>query len=849
MADSPSIAALRVKETKQLKTHLQDPFADRILVYGDPGSGRRSMITAALQDYDGRIFRVVCSSALMDVPLSTLAPILGGDATVRDELDALRRVKTALSSNDIDSNPRKIPLLVMLDAEFLDTSSAFVLGQLVDAKLLRLLMVSTLRVEQSESLGEINSSNQLRMIDIGPLDLAGIAHLCQLDHGLPLTSSAALAVYGQCFGNVRLTRHYLDTARQQQVLFQKAGHLHLRWYELVFQPEQALVVQQVHQQLPPEARAAVETLAFVDRMSSQDFSKTLLNQHFANNWASVVQRINGSVRLSPYYAAGLRASLPMARREEIYETFSALTNAGHWEEYAHLIGNSSEHDLASASVYLHAARAANDSHRPNAALRLLHEIDEEDRGLEEHVEAIRAFLTLFQPEKARSALLQLKRDGLIDASSQTAEFLSAAIEWSITRTALPDRRNQQGQVSATELPTYQRLEITRTGTPESTSDSWQAEWDDQVWIDHLQSLHEWWGSGELELLARSAIPERNRTLVPSAAYQLASIVKRVQALTVAGDLDRATEIVSACHLGDSADALYSNGTVEFLYGLIAFARGEYRLAGSLYSTASVQLTVHDPESLLDYCNEQLEFLGQLLGSAAVFGSLSASYGVESTVTPSYTKPSEKQLMKVAQGGIDLAAWDELATSEEPANDSTNSKPATLQCLLNYLGMELGEEEFRALHRRWLRLVPGVGAGSAAHIAVFMEAWLSLDVQKMRECIHLFERLGHIPLALNAMSQLIHRQADMGDVPDGGTLLRLHRLLEQQDAPARGVVASAIQKFGLTHRERIIVELLRAGASNSQIAGELTLSQRTVEGHVYRIFQKLSIGRRSEFRAL
>jgi ATP/maltotriose-dependent transcriptional regulator MalT len=45
---------------------------------------------------------------------------------------------------------------------------------------------------------------------------------------------------------------------------------------------------------------------------------------------------------------------------------------------------------------------------------------------------------------------------------------------------------------------------------------------------------------------------------------------------------------------------------------------------------------------------------------------------------------------------------------------------------------------------------------------------------------------------------------------------------------------------ITDREREIVMLAAAGLSNRQIAQRLSVSVRTVEGHVYRIFAKLGI---------
>ena len=50
---------------------------------------------------------------------------------------------------------------------------------------------------------------------------------------------------------------------------------------------------------------------------------------------------------------------------------------------------------------------------------------------------------------------------------------------------------------------------------------------------------------------------------------------------------------------------------------------------------------------------------------------------------------------------------------------------------------------------------------------------------------------------------------------------------------------------MTGRQREIVELIAAGLSNKQIAERLVTSVRTVEGHVYRAYQRMGAGSREE----
>jgi LuxR family transcriptional regulator of csgAB operon len=51
--------------------------------------------------------------------------------------------------------------------------------------------------------------------------------------------------------------------------------------------------------------------------------------------------------------------------------------------------------------------------------------------------------------------------------------------------------------------------------------------------------------------------------------------------------------------------------------------------------------------------------------------------------------------------------------------------------------------------------------------------------------------------------------------------------------------------GLTHREQEILNKLRAGASNTEIARLLFISENTVKTHLYNLFRKLSVKNRTQ----
>jgi len=64
-------------------------------------------------------------------------------------------------------------------------------------------------------------------------------------------------------------------------------------------------------------------------------------------------------------------------------------------------------------------------------------------------------------------------------------------------------------------------------------------------------------------------------------------------------------------------------------------------------------------------------------------------------------------------------------------------------------------------------------------------------------------------------------------------------------PARGAAFNLpeefVRRFGISHRERDIIEMMAKGFSNNAIAEGLYISTLTVKNHVYHIYQKTGAG--------
>jgi DNA-binding NarL/FixJ family response regulator len=114
----------------------------------------------------------------------------------------------------------------------------------------------------------------------------------------------------------------------------------------------------------------------------------------------------------------------------------------------------------------------------------------------------------------------------------------------------------------------------------------------------------------------------------------------------------------------------------------------------------------------------------------------------------------------------------------------------------------------------------------------------------------FEQIGDLIAAADAAAHaaINYRRADLrGSALNCSALA--DALAEQCGGASTPALRQANEQLPLTDREREIVTLLGQGLSGRAVAERLTLSVRTVEGHVYRAMVKTGATTRNELAAL
>jgi DNA-binding CsgD family transcriptional regulator len=143
-------------------------------------------------------------------------------------------------------------------------------------------------------------------------------------------------------------------------------------------------------------------------------------------------------------------------------------------------------------------------------------------------------------------------------------------------------------------------------------------------------------------------------------------------------------------------------------------------------------------------------------------------------------------------------------------------------------------------------VEGPRAGLAADFAAAMHSGDAAELATMSAA---FEEVGDAVAAVDAAAQaaVAYRRQNLR-----GSALRYAARAEAladecgADTPT---LTQAREPLPLTDREREIVMLIGQGLSNRDVAERLTLSTRTVEGHIYRAMAKTGTASREELIAL
>jgi DNA-binding CsgD family transcriptional regulator len=333
-------------------------------------------------------------------------------------------------------------------------------------------------------------------------------------------------------------------------------------------------------------------------------------------------------------------------------------------------------------------------------------------------------------------------------------------------------------------------------------------------------------------------------LSESGPQRFAIGVAEVMASTAAGDYaaaQRVWERYAALAAGvPEADAM-----VEAIRGLVCLARGELSSACASFHNSRSALSggfLSAWVMLVAAWSAQAEGArGNAAAAAAALRRSQAAHGPQVAVfTP------ELELAR---------AWERASVGETTAAVTHSLRAAQIARRSRMYAVEM-----RALHTavrfgdrsqasRLSELAGMLTNPLSEAIAAHAQGLASHDGELLDTAADRFAGLGALALAADAAAQAAREHARTGRRgKELESSTRAHWLATRGEVRTPAVKA-AVQPLPITDREREIAVMVAAGLSNRQIAERLSVSVRTVDGHLYRIFAKLDIRNREQLARL
>jgi DNA-binding CsgD family transcriptional regulator len=203
----------------------------------------------------------------------------------------------------------------------------------------------------------------------------------------------------------------------------------------------------------------------------------------------------------------------------------------------------------------------------------------------------------------------------------------------------------------------------------------------------------------------------------------------------------------------------------------------------------------------------------------------------------------KAWVAACQGAVSQAVG--IVSSAAEIACANGQFAAEVMCL--QVGAQFGDSGHESRLRELEAMVEGPRAGLAARFAAALRAADGAGLERVSEQ---FEQIGDLVAAADAAAHaaIMYRRHDLR----GSALrcwARADALAGQCGGANTPALRQASERLPFTDREREIVILLGKGLSGRAVAERLTLSVRTVEGHIYRAMIKTGASSRDELAGL
>ncbi|WP_307037607.1 LuxR family transcriptional regulator [Arthrobacter sp. B3I4] len=883
--EEPLVLTGRTEDLRSAAETLKSGMHAAVLLVGDHGIGKSTLMAAVAAELQNDVtpVRLHGSQALSQVPYGVLAPFIV-DLPVEDATSQLAVLRTFWSYLEEQRRATRKPLLLIVDdAHDLDEATAGILVELAAAGWTKLLVSSAARPGLPEPLLELWFEGIAERHDLRPLTREQTAELLAQKLGSQVLPSVAEVLWAASAGNPLLLSCLLDDAKGDGTLIQRNG-VWLLTRPLNSHGERLTDV--VRRQLlrrSAEERTALNLVALSEPVPRALIEAMVGGTAVAGLIEQELLRVTGGaepeLRLwHAVYGDALRNLVSPARSLQLRQDLlrlmdrepasaEALLRQVSWSLECGL--EVDDRQLLRAAGL--AARLSEDELARKAASQV------KDPELQISARCVTA-QTYYNTSNHAAALDIL--DGDFGKGRTVSSLLSGSLLWAAVLSALGHppaeivHRSQAlllaGDRLARDNPEDADAILTATRDRVRTIHSMvlALAGDEEAAGNPTGEVFDGQRASGLEQAFRLVL-EAERLLIqgkPDSAYKVAGaalqaartedeelhflsdylMVRAVTAVIHGGNWSAVETLLGefAASFGPSLISL--GGAVHTAAGIMMLYQGRAVEAKKTLRAALEALRLADPQQLFSLTAAMAFSAAAEIGAKAKAAQLLADY--ESSRPPASRYLRALAAMAVVYGKARLdghrGAVEELQRLGTPGGKAA----AGLEFNALTFRLALGDRAAAARLRELQPELEGRRAAAVCGYAVALEREQAGELLEAAKVCEESELWGFAAQAYGAAAAA-YREA--------GDTLR-ERMAKAQQQRCRDVAESAAGEEPdgqhgaldlLTRRERDIVALAVRGLSDRQIAAELHVSVRTVEGHLYRSYAKLNIKGREDLRRI
>jgi DNA-binding NarL/FixJ family response regulator len=850
------MTAGRAATRKQLETAFASGRG--AVLVGAPGVGKTVMARAVAKAFSTEHPRVTsrwvsATGSAKLIPFGAFSRLV--ELAGADEPATLLRV----AQDSLRRDAAHGLIVVVDDAHHLDTLSATLVHQLAISESARLLLTVRDGEPCPEAITSLWKDGVLERCDIHPFNAAESETLLEQVLGGPVEGVSSARMFDVSQGNPLYLRHLVVAAVDTGSLRQVEGVWQLRG-EMTLTPELSTLIDQHLSTLAPEVRTVLEFLAVEEPLAVSDLAEVAgLDAIDRAETAGVVTVSDqgGNLFVHPFhplYTERVRSGLGRLAIRRLRKM---------------LVGQLSSAAPTDITGRLRIAGLALDTDSPPDAGNLVLLAWEAMRmgDLDFGERLARGALAQADTLSARLALahsLSWQGRGRDADDALNPVDPDTLAEWDLTAWTLPKAANRFWMLSETpEAVAYLADMRTRVSEPAAYHT-----------LDALAATFAMnCGEPERAVAVASAVLEAPEAQDLAVAWAAATATLSSARLGRLGDVDAlAQRGLAATHpgllrftigLGQTLGLVMAGNVVaaenlsrhyltfsefqqpgraigEVLLGYTLVARGAFDEATSLFRQAAAALTTTGyswgPLALIGLA----QTLGQQGRAADAAGALDravSSHGMRSEL---YAPE-----LAVARAWTLAAARDirgAVASARDAIHVAERSGQSAIALRAIHDAVRLGDVDGLAAARR---INAQIDCAAGRLCIEHGRALAARDGAALDGVSEDLEAAGMLAVAADAAAQAAHVYQSAGHrAGEQSAKARAAALSQRCGNPATPALEKVLNPLPLTGREREVAVMVAQGMTNKAIAGQLTVSVRTVEGHVYKACMKLGVPDRS-----